>query len=129
MEKEKNHILIIEDNEDILMMLEMMLVNQNYRVSKKADGGNVELFIKETQPDVILMDMLLSGVDGTLVCKLVKEDLSTKHIPVIMISALSQGQEKSEEVGADFFLAKPFEMEDLLAIAAEAFVLAQKIDK
>jgi|HubBroStandDraft_5_1064220.scaffolds.fasta_scaffold673997_2 DNA-binding response OmpR family regulator len=129
MEKRKNHILIIEDNEDILLMLEMMLVNQHYRVSKKADGENLELFIKETQPDVILMDMLLSGVDGTLVCKQVKENSSTKHIPVIMISALSQGRERSEEVGADFFLAKPFEMEDLLTIAAEAFVLARNMNK
>jgi|SRR5580704_230855 DNA-binding response OmpR family regulator len=129
MENAKNHILIIEDNEDILMMLEMMLVNQNYQVSKKADGDNLELFIKETKPDVILMDMLLSGVDGTLVCKQVKENSFTQHIPVIMISALSQGREKSEEAGADFFLAKPFEMEDLLAIAAEAFILVQNIDK
>jgi CheY-like chemotaxis protein len=129
MEKAKDHILVIEDNEDILMMIEMMLIHQNYRVSKKADGDNVELFIKETRPDVILMDMLLSGVDGTLVCKKIKEDPSTKHIPVIMISALSQGQEKSEEVGADFFLAKPFEMEDLLTITAKAFVLAQNMNK
>jgi CheY-like chemotaxis protein len=129
MEKAKDHILVIEDNEDILMMIEMMLVHQNYRVSKKADGDNVELFIKETKPDVILMDMLLSGVDGTLVCKQIKEDPSTKHIPVVMISALSHGQKKSEEVGADFFLAKPFEMEDLLRITAEAFVLSQNMNK
>ena len=129
MEKTKDHILVIEDNEDILMMIEMMLVHQNYRVSKKGDGDNVELFIKETKPDVILMDMLLSGVDGTLVCKQVKEDPSTKHIPIVMISALSQGQEKSEEAGADFFLAKPFEMDDLLATAAKAFVLAYKMGK
>lgn len=129
MEKTKDHILVIEDNEDILMMIEMMLVHQNYRVSKKADGDDVESFIKKIQPGVILMDMLLSGVDGTLVCKQVKENSSTKHIPVIMISALSQGRERSEEVGADFFLAKPFEMEDLLTIAAEAFVLARNMNK
>jgi DNA-binding response OmpR family regulator len=129
MTKEKNHILVIEDNEDILMMIEMMLVHQNYRVSKKADGDNVESFIKKIQPDVILMDMLLSGVDGTLVCKQIKENPSTQHIPVIMISALSQGQEKSGEAGADFFLAKPFEMEDLLTITAEAFDLAHSMNK
>jgi DNA-binding response OmpR family regulator len=129
MEKEKNHILAIEDNEDILIMLELMLVNQNYRVSKKADGENVGIFINETKPDVILMDMLLSGVDGTLVCKQVKENSSTKHIPVIMISALSQGQEKSKEAGADFFLAKPFEMDDLFATVAAAFDLAKNINK
>jgi DNA-binding response OmpR family regulator len=125
MEKAKDHILVIEDNEDILMMIEMMLVNQNYQVSKKADGDNLELIIKEIHPDVILMDMLLSGVDGTLVCKQLKENPSTQHIPVIMISALSEGQQKSEDAGADFFLAKPFEMEELLATSAEAFRLAR----
>jgi len=126
MENAKNHILVIEDNEDILMMMEMMLRNQQYRVSKKADGNGVELLIKEIQPDIILMDMLLSGVDGTIVCKQIKENPATRHIPIIMVSALTGGRGKSEEAGADFFLAKPFEMEDLLATAAAAFGLAQE---
>ncbi|HSZ86540.1 MAG TPA: response regulator [Puia sp.] len=129
MAKEKNHILIIEDNEDILTMIEMMLVNQNYRVSKKADGDNLELMIKEIQPDIILMDMLLSGVDGTLVCKQVKENPSTQHIPIIMISALSHGREKSEEAGSDFFLAKPFEMDDLLTTTSAAFRIVHGTNK
>jgi CheY-like chemotaxis protein len=126
MEKAKNHILVIEDNEDILIMIEIMLSNKGYRVSKKEDGYNLKSYIKQIQPNVILMDLLLSGVDGTQVCKQIKEDPSTQKIPVIMISALTQGREKCKEVGADFFLAKPFEMEDLLTIVAEAFLLVKQ---
>jgi CheY-like chemotaxis protein len=125
MEKAKNHILVIEDNEDILSMIEIMLFNKDYRVSKKEDGYNLKSYIKQIQPNVILMDLLLSGVDGTQVCKQIKEDPSTQKIPVIMISALNQGREKCKVAGTDFFLAKPFEMEDLLTIVAEAFLLVK----
>jgi DNA-binding response OmpR family regulator len=121
METTKKHILIVEDNEDILEMLEAILRRQQYQVSTRPDGNHLELVIEEIHPDVIILDMLLSGVDGTVLCKRLKENPSTQQIPVVMISASNQGLEKSEACGADFFIAKPFEMKELISVVSKAF--------
>jgi DNA-binding response OmpR family regulator len=108
----KSHILIIEDNEDILNMLKAMLEMKGYSVSTRLNVFEVEASIKELAPDAILMDMLLSGVDGREICKLLKahhDELA--KIPVIMISAHPNAKKECLEAGADYFLEKPFDME------------------
>ena len=110
---ETPHILVIDDNEDILFMLEAMLQIKGYRVSVKKNVENLEIFIKELFPDVILMDMFLLGGDGREICRSLKADLSFSTIPVIMISANSYAEAECLEAGADYFLEKPFEMKAL----------------
>ena len=112
MREDKAHILIIEDNEDIMNMLTVMLQMKGYKVSNKLNYFEIESSIKELAPDAILMDMLLSGFDGREICKLLK----THHdglakIPVIMISAHPNARKECLEAGADYFLEKPFDME------------------
>ena len=58
------HLLVIDDNEDILFMLQAMLQHKGYKVSIKENTNDIEMYIKEISPDIILMDMLLSGADG-----------------------------------------------------------------
>lgn len=107
------HVLVIDDNEDILFMLQAMLRLKGYAVSIKDNTENIEGFIAGCSPDVILMDMLLSGADGREVCKLIKANAGLNHIPVIMISAHPQARLECLNAGANYFLGKPFEMNDL----------------
>jgi CheY-like chemotaxis protein len=107
------HILIIDDNEDILMMLGTMLKMKGYQVTKKDSAHDLVDFLSVTKPDIIMMDMLLSGSDGREVCKELKSHHDLAAIPLIMISAHPSARRECQEAGADHFLEKPFEMKDV----------------
>lgn len=113
-------MLIIDDNEDILSMLQAMLQHQGYKTSILDKTHELIQKIKSLQPDIILMDKLLSGSDGCEFCKKIKADTGIAQIPVIMISAHPQAQVECLEAGADFFIEKPFEMDHLLQTLAKA---------
>ena len=113
--------MIIEDNEDILTMLTAMLQMKGYKVSTKLNHFEIESSIKELAPDAILMDMLLSGVDGREICKLLKAHHDgLAKIPVIMISAHPNAKKECLEAGADYFLEKPFDMEVFFKLIEKA---------
>jgi DNA-binding response OmpR family regulator len=114
------HILVIDDNQDILLMLKAMLTIKGYLVSVKDNIKGLESSIKELNPDVILMDMLLSGADGRDVCKELRKNAAFAHISIVMISAHSHVQEECLEAGADYFMEKPFDMNSLIKIIEEA---------
>lgn len=113
-------ILIIDDNEDIVFMLEAMLKLKGYKIDVKTNPERLEDYLHSTKPDVILMDMLLSGSDGREICMQLKANDSFADIPVIMISAHPTAKDDCLEAGADFFLAKPFDMKNLYAKVLEA---------
>jgi DNA-binding response OmpR family regulator len=114
------HVLVIDDNQDILLMLKTMLTIKGYRVSVRENIKELQSSIKELKPDVILMDMLLSGADGREVCKELRKNAAFAHIPIVMISAHSHVQEECIEAGADYFMEKPFDMNNLIKIVEEA---------
>ena len=120
--KEKHHILIIDDNEDILFMLKAMLEMRGFNITPQDSPENIELFIETISPDLILMDMLLSGADGREVCKKIKMNKAISHIPIIMISALPDADVSCLEAGTDYFLGKPFEMTDLFNTVEKALL-------
>jgi CheY-like chemotaxis protein len=76
--------------------------------------------MEEVQPDLVLMDMLLSGADGREVCRNFKVNKQFSQVPVIMISALPDAAASCIESGADYFLGKPFEMKDLFQTVQSA---------
>ena len=115
------HVLVIDDNEDILFfMLKAMLQHKGYKVSITENIENLEANLREMLPDVILMDMLLSGADGREVCKHLKKNPDLSAIPVIMLSAHPQARKECLAAGADYFLEKPFEMEAMYEIVSIA---------
>ena len=114
------HILVIDDNEDILFMLQAMLQHKGHKVSIRENTNDIEKAVKELFPDIILMDMLLSGTDGREVCMHIKSIETFSHIPVIMLSAHPEAKAECLAAGADYFLEKPFEMEDLFKMVTEA---------
>lgn len=123
MTKENYHILVIDDNEDILFMIKTMLEMKGYRISAKDNPDDIESFIEQTRPDVILMDLLLSGSDGREICKKLKENKLISHISVVMISALPDAAIICKDAGTDYFLGKPFEMNDLFETINNALSL------
>jgi CheY-like chemotaxis protein len=123
MQKNNPRILIVEDNPDILELYSIMLGHDNYEILGKNRGEEIESVIGNFSPDVIVLDMLLAGLDGLDVCKQVKNDPSTRHIPVIMVSAHASGLERSAEAGAEFFIAKPFKMATFLDTISRAINL------
>jgi len=112
--------MVIDDNEDILFMLQAMLKIKGYKVSIKMNMDNLDRTISELLPDVILMDMLLSGADGREVCRMLKATPAFAAIPIIMISAHPDAKVKCLEAGANFFLEKPFEMNEIFNVVATA---------
>ncbi|HEX4373313.1 MAG TPA: response regulator [Puia sp.] len=123
MQKNNPRILVVEDNPDILELYTIMLGHNNYQILGKNRAEEIEPVIRNFSPDVIVLDMLLAGVDGLDVCKQIKDDPSTRHIPVIMVSAHASGLERSAEAGAEFFIAKPFEMATFLNTISRAINL------
>jgi CheY-like chemotaxis protein len=114
----KKRILVADDNAAILDALKIMLEEAGYEVATTTDGATA-IDMKAPLPDLLLLDIWMSGVDGRDVCKLLKSAPATKHIPVIMVSATKDIEQITKDSGADGFISKPFQMEHLLATVAK----------
>lgn len=106
-------ILIADDDPAICDSIKMMLELEGYIVSTTVDGETIYKMEKE-YPDLLLLDIWMSGQDGRDICKYLKKETHTKDIPIIMISASRDIRKIAQEAGADDFLEKPFEQEELL---------------
>ncbi len=111
---QKRKILVVDDDEGILDALQFLLESAGYGVETSLDGEILKSLEEDNRPDLILLDLLLSGTDGRTICQLLKSKSKTKNIPVIMISAHPTAKQASEECGAEGFIPKPFEMKTLL---------------
>ena len=120
---ENNKILVVDDDSGIGEMLKTLLEYYKYEVTVTPKPEETERLIVEKQIDLVLLDMLISGVNGTDVCARLRQNEETKDTPVLMMSALHDAGKKCREAGANDFIAKPFEMEDLIVKINE--VLAQ----
>jgi two-component system phosphate regulon response regulator PhoB len=113
----KEHILVVDDEEDILELVRYNLVKEGYRVTTVASGEEALKSARSAQSDIILLDLMLPGVDGLEVCRLLKHDPKTQHIPIIMLSA--KGEEADIvtglELGAADYITKPFSPRVLVA--------------
>jgi len=110
-------ILIVEDNQENTDLLVFFLKPKGYDITAVTDGLQALESIKDVRPDIILLDIMLPKLNGFEVCEKLKNDDSTKSIPILMITALKDLKDKVKalEVGADDFISKPFENIELLA--------------
>jgi len=110
-------ILVIDDDSAISELVAVNLEMAGYDVSQAEDGIKGQALALQIQPDLILLDLMLPKVDGFTVCQRLRRDERTKDIPVLMLTALGQTQDKVEgfNAGADDYLTKPFEVEEMLA--------------
>ncbi|HEX7042609.1 MAG TPA: response regulator [Patescibacteria group bacterium] len=112
-------ILVVDDNPHILEAIELILTTQNYEVKTLIKGDNTLSAAKFFLPNLIILDLLLSGEDGREITKALKEDKKTASIPILLISALPSADELAKEAGANAFLAKPFDVSTLLNMVSK----------
>jgi len=113
----RKRILIIDDEPDIVEFVDYNLRREQFETRSAADGMAALRCAREMQPDLILLDLMLPGIDGLEVCRQLKTAPETGHIPIIMLTA--KGEEADIvtglEIGADDYIPKPFSMRLLLA--------------
>lgn len=106
-------ILVADDDPAILHSVKMLLEDEGYQVTT-AVGDTTAQEVEKHLPDLILLDIWMSGMDGRDICKHLKSQPSTKLIPIIMISAHADTEKIAKESGADDYVTKPFDIFKLL---------------
>ncbi len=108
-------IFVIDDDKDLLKVVKSLLIKKGFNVSTYSDWELANNDIKRYEPQLILLDVFLSGVDGFEVCKKLKSNFATRHIPVLIFSAYPRVAETAiYEYGANDFISKPFEVNELI---------------
>lgn len=115
--KPRAKVLIVDDDAAIVDAISLILEDEGYEVAT-ASGGNIVRIAEKERPDIVLLDIRLSGQDGRDVCRALKTAPTTARVPVLMISANQHGAAYAQQAGADDYLAKPFELDDILAKVA-----------
>ncbi len=118
---EEKKILVIDDDSGIGEMLQVLLEFHGYEVTVTEKPEEAEEIIQEKNIDLVLLDMLISGINGTDVCRRLRNNENgwIAEIPILMMSALHDAGEKCKDAGANDFIAKPFEIEDLTSKVEE----------
>ena len=114
---DSKNIIVVEDDLDIRELISFNLANEGHQVFE-ANNGEVGIDkARNNNPDLILLDLMLPGIQGLDVCRIIKSDQETKEIPIIMVTALGQEEDivKGLETGADDYITKPFSIKVLIA--------------
>jgi DNA-binding response OmpR family regulator len=108
-------ILIVDDEKDIVETLKFILESEGFDCIVAYDGEEALNLAKNESPDLIVLDVMLPKINGYKVCRLLKFDTKYKHIPILMVTARTQEEDKiiGEETGADEYVTKPFDIETL----------------
>jgi two-component system, OmpR family, phosphate regulon response regulator PhoB len=113
----KAKIMIIEDEESIVTLVKYNLEKEGYKVFSNSNGEKAIEHIKEIAPDLILLDWMLPNLSGIEICKILKTEKKYKHIPIIMLTAKGEEEDKIRGLnsGADDYITKPFSHKELIA--------------
>jgi len=111
-----NKILIVEDELDIQKLVHRILTANGFEVFKASNGEEGLIKATTLKPDLIIMDLMMPGMSGLEVCRLLKKRPDTKGVPIIILSALNRSidREYAKEAGADKYISKPFQIDELL---------------
>ena len=109
-------ILVVDDEQRNRRLLRQLLEAEGHRVSEAADGEAAIECVDQSPPDVILLDLSMPKMDGFEVCRRLKQSPATEHIPILLISALTEREDRLRgiEAGADDFIAKPIDRQEVL---------------
>ena len=110
-------ILVVDDEESLAEFVCRALRQQGYKTVCAFDGDSALSLIYEELPDLVILDLMLPLMDGWEICRRVKSDTETKHIPILMLTARSSAEDVVQglDLGADDYMRKPFPLDELLA--------------
>ncbi|ACV62793.1 two component transcriptional regulator, winged helix family [Desulfofarcimen acetoxidans DSM 771] len=111
------NILVVDDEQNVLEIVRFNLERAGYKVITAKDGNIALELARSRNPDLIVLDLLMPGLDGYSICRLLQRDPATRRIPIIMLSARSDELDKvlGLEMGADDYITKPFSPRELVA--------------
>mgnify|MGYP003606202364 CR=1 FL=1 len=114
-------ILIVDDEKDIVETLKFILESEGYDCVVAYDGEEALSLAKNENPDLIVLDVMLPKINGYKVCRLLKFDSKYKHIPILMVTARTQAEDKiiGEETGANEYITKPFDIETITTLVKQ----------
>lgn len=117
MEPFQKHILIVDDEEDILELVKYNLEINGFLTTSATNGEEALKFTRSHKPDLIVLDLMLPNIDGLDVCRVLKADSETKNIPILMLTARGEESDiiQGLEMGADDYVTKPFSPQVLVA--------------
>ncbi len=107
-------VLVVEDDPDLLALMEMILVDAGHRVFTAPEGAAALARVAEEMPGVILLDMRMPGMNGWEFAR----EFRARHgrgCPIVVVTAAENARQRAEEIGADGWLAKPFDLHDVIA--------------
>lgn len=107
-------ILVVDDDAAILEVVKIILEQNNFQVNTARDKKEIDAALSQQNPDIILLDISISGINGGDLTKQMKADDSYKSIPIVLVSADNNIKKIAEEVGADGYLEKPFDIDTLI---------------
>jgi len=113
-------VYIFDDDGDILTLCSILLRQKGFKVHTATSCANIIERIDQSKPDAILMDNRIPDKGGIAATQLLKNNLSPKHIPIIFFSANTNVEQLSQQAGADYFLQKPFDIDEMEALISEA---------
>ncbi len=124
-------VLIVDDTETIRLLIRARLANAYYHVIEAANGEEAIRLAATESPDLVLLDVMLPGIDGFEVCRRLKESPTTAHVPVVIVTALDDREDRVRglEIGADDFLSKPFDELALLSRVASLTRMKMMVDE
>ena len=107
---DKKTILVVEDEEALLRLQSILLVIKGYKVERATDGQAALEAVTRIKPDLILLDIMIPKIDGFEVCRQIKANEATRHIPVIMLTAKKSREDRimGEQAGVDLYITKPY---------------------
>jgi len=111
----KARLLIVEDDTDISNMLRIYFTGQNYEVDTALRGGDALEKTRQNLPHLIVLDIMLPDIDGFEVCRILRTNTRTSHVPIIFLTQKDERSDKLQglELGADEYITKPFDIEEL----------------
>ncbi|TDQ08783.1 response regulator transcription factor [Pedobacter metabolipauper] len=104
-------IHVLEDDEDIRYIIGVLLKDEGYELQLSSTFAELKTKLKDSVPDLFILDVMLPDGDGASICADLKGDVFTRHIPIIVMSANDQNKQISIEAGANDYISKPFDID------------------
>ena len=120
--KPADKILVVDDDPDISMMLKLMLEYKGYSVTIGEKPEETIKVLEKNNFSMVIIDMLLSGISGTDICAEIRQNKKVAGAPVLMISAHPNARQICLQAGADEFIAKPFDMKDIVSMISTLLI-------